>query len=97
MFYAPRLSREAAVLDWRKMGLVQGIGVAVVFGLPLVAALLWTLLALLLLRAAEAIPWIGPVVTVGAVLFGAGAVAHAAQLAHERGRVSGEPPGPAAA
>jgi cytoskeletal protein CcmA (bactofilin family) len=155
MFYAPRLSREAAVLEWRKMGFVQGIGVAVVFGLPLVAvllaitvvgiplaigvaaiwavlllagyastaiclgnwlrerrdggrggglsdprlgaSLLWTLLALLLLRAAEAIPWIGPVVTVGAVLFGAGAVAHAAQLAHERGRVSGEPPGPAAA
>jgi len=37
------------------------------------------------------------VVTVGAVLFGAGAVAHAAQVAHARGRVSGEPPGPAAA
>jgi len=159
MFFAPRLSREAAVLEWRKMGLVQGIGVAVVFGLPLVAMLLaitlvgiplaigvaaiwavlllagyastaiclgnwlrarrgggrsggrlggqidarlgesliWTLAALLLLRAAEAIPWIGPVVTVGAVLFGAGAVARAAQVAHERGRVIGEPPGPAAA
>jgi uncharacterized membrane protein YedE/YeeE len=147
MFFAPRLSREAAVLEWREMGLVLGIGVSVAFGLPLVAvllaitvvgiplaigvaaiwavlllagyvstaiclgnwlrarrgggrlgaSLLWTLLALLLLRAAEAIPWIGPVVTVGAVLFGAGAVAHAAQVAHARGRVSGEPPGPAAA
>ena len=151
MFFAPRLSREAAVLEWRKMGLVQGIGFAVVFGLPLVAvllaitvvgiplaigvvaiwavlllagyastaiclgnwlrerrggglsnarleeSLLWTLLALLLLRAAEAIPWIGPVVTAGAVFFGAGAVARAAQVAHGRGRVSGEPPGPAAA
>jgi len=159
MFFAPRLSREAAVLEWRKMGLIQGIGIAVVFGLPLVAvllaitlvgiplavgvaaiwavlllagyastaiclgnwlrarrlggrlggwpagasdarlgeSLLWTLLALLLLRAAEAIPWLGPVVTAGAVFFGAGAVARAAQAAHERGRVSGEPPGPAAA
>jgi hypothetical protein len=155
MFFAPRLSREAAVVEWRKMGLIQGIGIAVVLGMPLVAvllaitvvgiplavgvaaiwavlllagyastaiclgnwlrarrgggwpgglsgarlgeSLLWTLLALLLLRAAEAIPWIGPVVTVGAVLFGSGAVARAAQVAHERGRVSGEPPGPAAA
>jgi hypothetical protein len=69
-------------------------------GLPdatLGESLLWTLLALLLLRAAESIPWIGPVVTAGAVLIGAGAVARAAQVAHERGRVSGEPPGPAAA
>ena len=159
MFFAPRLSREAAVLEWRKMGLVQGIGFAVVVGLPLVAvllaitvvgipvaigvaaiwavlllagyastaiclgnwlrarrgggegggrlggpsgarlgeSLLWTLLALLLLRAAEAIPWIGPVVTAGAVFFGAGAVARAAQVAHWRGRVSRGPPGPAAA
>jgi hypothetical protein len=155
MFFAPRLSREAAVLEWRKMGLVQGIGVAVVFGLPLVAALLaitvvgiplaigvaaiwavlllagyastaiclgswlrvrrfggrggglsdarlgesllWTLIALLLLRAAEAIPWMGPVVTAGAVFFGAGAVARAAQVAHWRGSLSGGPPGPAAA
>ena len=155
MFFAPRLSREAAVLEWRKMGLVQGIGVAVVFGLPLVSALLaitvvgiplaigvaaiwavlllagyastaiclgnwlrerrfggrggglsdarlgesllWTLLALLLLRAAEAIPWIGPVVTAGAVFYGAGAVARAAQVAHWRGSLSGGPPGPAAA
>jgi hypothetical protein len=155
MFFAPRLSRQAAVLEWRKMGLVQGIGVAVVFGLPLVAALLaitvvgiplaigvaaiwavlllagyastaiclgnwlrerrfggrggglsdarlgesllWTLLALLLLRAAESIPWIGPVVMAGAVFFGAGAVARAAQVAHWRGTLSGGPPGPAAA
>lgn len=159
MFFAPRLSREAAVIEWRKMGLVPGIGFAVVVGLPVVAvllamtvvgiplaigvaaiwavlllagyasaaiclgnwlrkrrgggrgdgrlgglsdarleeSLLWTLLALLLLRAAEAIPWIGPVVMAGAVFFGAGAVARAAQVAHGRGRVSGEPPGPAAA
>jgi hypothetical protein len=151
MFFAPRLSREAAAVEWRKMGLVLGIGVSVAFGLPLVAVLLaitvvgiplaigvaaiwavlllagyvstaiclgnwlrtrrvggrgggrlgaslvWTLLALLFLRAAEAIPWIGPVVTAGAVLVGAGAVARAAQVAHERGRVSGEPPAPAAA
>jgi uncharacterized membrane protein YedE/YeeE len=134
-------------VEWRKMGLVLGIGVSVAFGLPLVAVLLaitvvgiplaigvaaiwavlllagyvstaiclgnwlrtrrgggrpgaslvWTLLALLFLRAAEAIPWIGPVVTAGAVLVGAGAVARAAQVAHERGRISGEPPAPAAA
>jgi len=155
MFFAPGLSRAAAALEWRQVGLVQGIGVAVVFGLPLLAvllaitvvgipvaigvaaiwavlllagyastaiclgnwlrarqgggrdravldarlagSLLWTLLALLLLRAAEAVPWIGPVVTAGAVSFGAGAVARAAQVAHWRGRVSGGPPGPAAA
>ena len=155
MFFAPGLSRAAAALEWRQVGLVQGIGVAVVFGLPLLAvllaitvvgipvaigvaaiwavlllagyastaiclgnwlrarqgggrdravldarlagSLLWTLLALLLLRAAEAVPWIGPVVTAAAIFFGAGAVARGAQLAHWRGRVSGGPPGPAAA
>ena len=46
--------------------------------------LLWTLAALLLLRAASALPWVGWVVTVGAVLAGAGAVARAAQLARAR-------------
>lgn len=151
MFFAPGLSRAAAALEWRQVGLVQGIGVAVVLGLPLLAVLLaitvvgiplaigvaaiwavlllagyastaiclgnwlrarrgravsaarlggslpWTLLALLLLRAAEAVPWIGPVVTAAAIFFGAGAVARGAQLAHWRGRVSGGPPGPAAA
>jgi len=151
MFFAPGLSRAAAALEWRQVGLVQGIGVAVVLGLPLLAVLLaitvvgiplaigvaaiwavlllagyastaiclgnwlrarrgravsdarlggslpWTLLALLLLRAAEAVPWIGPVVTAAAIFFGAGAVARGAQLAHGRGRVSRGPPGPAAA
>ncbi len=48
------------------------------------ARLLWTLAALLLLRAASALPWVGWVVTVGAVLAGAGAVARAAQLSHAR-------------
>ena len=57
--------------------------------------LLWTLSALLLLRLAAELPWVGWVVTVGAVLAGAGAVARAAQLAHARGRVRREPPGPA--
>ena len=46
--------------------------------------LLWTLAALLLLRAASALPWVGWVVTVGAVLAGSGAVARAAQLARAR-------------
>jgi len=151
MAAAPRLSREAAVLEWRRLLLVQGIGVAVVVGLPILAALLaltvvgipvavgiasvwavlllagyastaiclgiwlrarrsgaaadptlarsllWTFLALLLLRGAEALPWVGSAVTVGAIVFGAGAVARAAQEAHGRGRVSRGPPGPAAA
>jgi hypothetical protein len=151
MAFAPRLAREAAVLEWRQVGIVQGFGFAVVVGLPLVAvllaitvvgipvaigvaaiwavlllvgyastaiclggwlrarrpgvasaarlgeSLLWTLVALLLLRGAEAIPWVGPVVTAGAVFWGAGAVARAAQLAHRRGRVIRGPPGPAAA
>jgi hypothetical protein len=151
MVFAPRLSRDAAVLEWRETGIVQGFGFAVVVGLPILAvllaitvvgiplavgvaaiwavlllvgysstaiclggwlrarrpgvasaarlgeSLLWTLLALLLLRGAEAIPWVGSVVTAGAVFWGAGAVARAAQLAHRRGRVSRGPPGPAAA
>ncbi|MCX5732403.1 MAG: hypothetical protein NTY18_13870 [Deltaproteobacteria bacterium] len=151
MVLVPALSREAAATDWRKMAFVQGIGFALVLGLPLLAVLLavtvvgipvavgvaatwgvlllagysstaiclgnwlralrrggasarglretllWTLLALLLLRVAGAIPWMGPVVTAGALFFGVGAVARAAQLAHRRGRVSREPPGPAAA
>jgi hypothetical protein len=59
--------------------------------------LLWTLAALLVLRGAAALPFVGWVVTVGAVLAGAGGVARAAQLAHARARVSREPPGPAAA
>jgi hypothetical protein len=59
--------------------------------------LLWTYLALLLLRAGAAIPWAGWLVTLGALLAGAGAVARAAQLAHERRRLSRAPPGPAGA
>ncbi len=59
--------------------------------------LLWTLVALIVLRAAAALPWVGWLVTVGAVLAGAGAVARAAQLAHARGRGARAPPGPAAA
>jgi cytoskeletal protein CcmA (bactofilin family) len=59
--------------------------------------LLRTFLALLLLRAAAAVPWVGAAVTVGAVVVGAGAVARAAQEAHQRGRISRGPPGPAAA
>jgi hypothetical protein len=59
--------------------------------------LLWTYLALLLLRAGAAIPWAGWAVTLGALLAGAGAVARAAQLAHERRRLSRAPPGPAGA
>jgi cytoskeletal protein CcmA (bactofilin family) len=51
--------------------------------------LLWTLIALLLLRAASALPWAGWVVTVGAVLAGAGAVARAAQLARARRSIRG--------
>lgn len=58
--------------------------------------LLWTFLALLLLRAAAGLPWAGWVVTAAAVLAGAGAVARAAQLAHARGRVRPTTPGPAA-
>lgn len=150
MVLAPVLSREAAAVEWRKMAPVQGIGFALVFGLPLLAvllavtvvgipvavgvaalwtllllagysstaiclgnwmralrggasrpglgeALLWTLLALLLLRGAGAVPWVGAVVTAGAVFFGVGAVARAARTVRRRGRVSREPPGPAAA
>ena len=59
--------------------------------------LLWTLAALLVLRGAAALPWVGWLVTLGAVLAGAGGVARAAQLAHARGKVSRAPPGPAAA
>ena len=51
--------------------------------------LLWTLAALLLLRAASALPWVGWVVMVGAVLAGAGAVARAAQLARARRNIEG--------
>ena len=58
--------------------------------------LLWTLLALFLLRGAAELPWVGWVVTVAAVLAGAGAVARAAQLARARGRVRPTTPGPAA-
>jgi hypothetical protein len=148
---APRLSREAVVVEWRRIWLVPGIGVAVGFGLPIAAALLaltvvgiplaigvaavwallllvgyastaiclgewlgsrasrgawtptlrrtlsWTFLSLVLLRAAEALPWVGPAVLVGALVYGAGAVARAAQQAHWRGRVSRGPPGPGAA
>jgi hypothetical protein len=148
---APRVSREAIAVEWRRLWLVPGIGVAVGFGLPLVAALLaltvvgiplaigvaaawallllagyastaiclgewfrsrtgrgasgatlgrtllWTFLALLVLRAAEALPWVGTAVTVGAIAFGAGAVALVAQRAHRRGRISRGPPGPDAA
>jgi hypothetical protein len=148
---APRLAREAAALEQRRIWVVLTIGIAVVSGLPLVAvllgisvvgipvaigvaavwavlllagyastaiclgdwlrtrrggavrdaplgrALLWTFLALLLLRGAEAVPWVGTAVTVGAIVFGAGAVARAVQQSHRRGRVSRGPPGPAAA
>jgi hypothetical protein len=148
---APRLSREAAVVEWRRLWMVPGIGVAVGFGLPLVAVLLaltvvgiplaigvaavwallllagyastaiclgdwlrsrtkrgapgatlgrtllWTFLSLLVLRVAEALPWVGTAVTIGAIVFGTGAVARAAQQAHWRGRVSRGPPGPDAA
>jgi cytoskeletal protein CcmA (bactofilin family) len=151
MATAPRVSREAAAVEWRQAWSIPGIGVAVLFGLPLVAVLLaitvigipvavgiaavwvilllagyastaiclgrwlrtlrrgdgaeatlrailpWTFLALLLLRGAQAIPWVGVGVTIGAVGFGAGAVARAAQQAHWRGRVSRGPPGPGAA
>jgi cytoskeletal protein CcmA (bactofilin family) len=151
MALAPSLAREAAALEWRSPGLAEAVGVAAVFGLPLVAVLLavtvvgipvavgvvsawvllvlagysttaiclgawlrerrrgarqgwgfrerllWTLAALLLLRAAAELPWIGWVVTLGAVLAGAGAVARAAQAAHARARVSRVPPGPAGA
>jgi hypothetical protein len=151
MALAPSLAREAAALEWRSPGLAEAVGVAAVFGLPLVAVLLavtvvgipvavgvvsawvllvlagysttaiclgawlrerrrgarqgwgfrerllWTLAALLLLRAAAELPWIGWVVTLGAVLAGAGAVARAAQAAHARARVSRAPPGPAGA
>lgn len=58
--------------------------------------LLWTLVALFLLRGAAELPWVGWVVTVAAVLAGAGAVARAAQLARARGRVRPTTPGPAA-
>ena len=59
--------------------------------------MLWTLAALLLLRVAGELPWVGWMVTVGAVLAGAGAVARAAQQAHARGRAGRAPPGPASA
>jgi hypothetical protein len=148
---APTLARDAQVLEWRRPGLAEGMGVAAVVGLPFAAVLLaltvvglplavaiastWTLLvlagwastalclgdglrartrrgattpllgerllfayaALLLLRAGAAIPWAGWAVTLGALLAGAGAVARAAQLAHERRRLSRAPPGPAGA
>ncbi len=58
--------------------------------------LLWTFLALVLLRASAELPWVGWVVTAGAVMAGTGAVARAAQLAHARGRVRPTTPGPAA-
>jgi cytoskeletal protein CcmA (bactofilin family) len=53
------------------------------------ARLLWTLLALLLLRAAAAVPWAGWVVRAGAVLAGVGAVVRAARLARARARAGG--------
>jgi hypothetical protein len=140
MALAPALSRDAAAIEWRSPGLAEGVGIAAVTGLPVVAVLLavtivgipvavgvaaawvllvlagyastatflggwmraraapgagqpglgarlgWTFLALLLLRAAAAIPWAGWVVLVAAVLAGAGAVARAAQIAHARSR-----------
>jgi hypothetical protein len=53
------------------------------------ARLGWTFAALLLLRAAAAIPWAGWVVVAGAVLAGTGAVARAVQSAHARSRAAG--------
>jgi len=151
MALAPSMAREAAAFEWRSPGRAEAMGIAAVFGLPLVAVLLavtvvgipvavgvasawvllvlvgysttaiclgawlrarvrgaargpdfrarllWTLVALLLLRGVAALPWIGWVVTLGAVLAGAGAVARAAQAAHARARVSRVPPDPAGA
>jgi cytoskeletal protein CcmA (bactofilin family) len=59
--------------------------------------MLWVLAALLLLHLAGELPWVGWMVTLGAVLAGAGAVARAVQLAHARGRASRPPPGPVSA
>ncbi len=151
MALAPSLAREASRFEWRSPGRAEAMGIAAVFGLPVVAVLLavtvvgipvaigvaaawillvlagysttaiclgawlrarvrgaprgrefrerllWTLAALLLLRGAAALPWIGWVVTLGAVLAGAGAVARAARAAHVRARLSRAPPGPAGA
>lgn len=58
--------------------------------------LAWTLAALLLLRAAAEVPWIGWLAPAGAILAGAGAVAGAAQAARDRAREGAGPPGPAA-
>jgi cytoskeletal protein CcmA (bactofilin family) len=151
MALAPSLAREAAAVEWRSPGRAEAVGIAAVFGLPVVAVLLavtvvgipvaigaasawvllvlagysttaiclggwlrtrtrgapkgrgfrgrllWTLAALLVLRAGTALPWIGWVVTLGAVLAGSGAVARAARAAHVRARLSRAPPGPAGA
>lgn len=56
--------------------------------------LLWTLAALLALRAAAEVPWVGWMVPVGAVLAGAGAVARAARIARARAGAVGAAPGP---
>ncbi|HET8734869.1 MAG TPA: hypothetical protein VFM45_13970, partial [Anaeromyxobacteraceae bacterium] len=59
-------------------------------GVPRLGARLgWTFAALLLLRAAAAIPWAGWVVLAGAVLAGSGGVARALQAAHARSRAAG--------
>jgi hypothetical protein len=58
-------------------------------GAPRLGARLgWTLAALLLLRAAAAIPWAGWVVVAGAVLAGSGGVARALQAARARSRAT---------
>ena len=59
--------------------------------------LAWTLAALLLLRAAALVPWVGWLVPLGAVLAGAGAVARATQPARTQAGDRAGPPGPAPA
>jgi hypothetical protein len=73
---------------------VRGVGAAPA---RLGERLAFALLALVVLRAAAALPWVGPLVVAGALLAGTGAVARAVQEAHARSRVSRAPPGPAAA
>ncbi len=78
--------------DWLRARARRGAGAP-----SLGARLLWTMIALLLLRAGAALPWVGWVVTVGAAAAGAGAVARAARMAHTRARLSRAPPDPAGA
>jgi cytoskeletal protein CcmA (bactofilin family) len=145
---APGLARQSARVERGELALSLGFGVAVLFGLPVVAAGLaltfvglplaaaalasWVLVALAgwvttatclgdwlreragrggdrlgsrlvgvavalgLLRLLAAVPILGWAVVAGALAFGAGGAARAAQRAHARARVAAGAPGTAA-